>query len=81
MHRQNGHCDDLIQKTAAALDGDAVALMLLAVQNGNLELSVKVALDRWVLSVGIEWVEWVMMLTNIVGCILVLNWKLKVQEV
>src|ERR1700761_7592189 len=46
MHRQNGHCDDLIQKTAAALDDDAVALMLLAVQNGNLELSVKVALDR-----------------------------------
>jgi len=46
MHRQNGHCDDLIQKTAAALDDNAVALMLLAVQNGNLELSVKVALDR-----------------------------------
>ena len=45
MHRQNGHCDDLIEKTAAALD-DAVALMLLAVQNGNLELSVKVALNR-----------------------------------
>ena len=38
MHRQNGHCDDLIVKTAAALNEDAVALMLLAVQNGNLEL-------------------------------------------
>ena len=46
MHRQNGHCDDLIETTAAALDEDAVALMLLAVQNGNLELSVKVALNR-----------------------------------
>ena len=46
MHRQNGHCNDLIQKTAAALDEDTVALMLLAVQNGNLEFSVKVALDR-----------------------------------
>ena len=46
MHTQNGHCDDLIEKTAAALDEDTVALMLLAVQNGNLELSVKVALKR-----------------------------------
>ena len=46
MHRKNGHCDDLIEKTAAALDEDAVALMLLVVQNGNLELSVKVALNR-----------------------------------
>ena len=46
LHRKNCHCDDLIQKTAAALDQDAVALMLLAVQNGSLELSVKVALNR-----------------------------------
>ena len=46
MHRQNGHCDDLIEKTAAALNEDAVILMLLAVQKGNLELSVKVALNR-----------------------------------
>ena len=46
MHRQNGHCIDLIEKTAAALNEDAIALMLLAVQNGNLGLSVKVALNR-----------------------------------
>ena len=46
MHRQNGHCNDLIEKTAASLNEDAVALMLLAVQNSNLELSVKVALNR-----------------------------------
>ena len=46
MHRQNGHCDDLIQKTAGALDENVVALMLLAVQNDNLKLSVKVALNR-----------------------------------
>ena len=39
MHKQNAHCDDLIEKTAAALNEDAVALMLLAVQKGNLELS------------------------------------------
>jgi hypothetical protein len=30
------------------LNEDAVALMLLAVQNDNLELSVKTALNRWV---------------------------------
>ena len=46
MHRQNADCNDLIEKTAEALNEDTVALMLLAVQNGNLELSVKVALNR-----------------------------------
>ena len=46
MHMQNGHCNDLIEKTAEALNEDVVALMLLAVQNGNLELSVKMALNR-----------------------------------
>ncbi|KAI9457350.1 hypothetical protein BJY52DRAFT_1273154 [Lactarius psammicola] len=46
MHRQNMRCNDLIEKTAAVLNEDIVALMLLAVQRVNLELSVKVALNR-----------------------------------
>ena len=46
MHMENAHCDDLIETTADALNQDTVALMLLAVQRGNLELSVKVALNR-----------------------------------
>jgi len=46
MHRQNRHCDDLIEKTAVALNDDIVTLMLLAVQKGNLELSVKTALKQ-----------------------------------
>ncbi|KAN0134473.1 hypothetical protein V8E53_007619 [Lactarius tabidus] len=46
IHRQRGHCGDLLEKTATALDKDTVALMLLAVQRGNLELSVKVALNN-----------------------------------
>ena len=46
MHTQNMRCDDLIEKTAATLNDDVAALMLLAVQRGNLELSVKLALDR-----------------------------------
>jgi len=46
MHRKNRRCDELIEKTAAALNGDIVVLMLLAVQRGNLELSVKTALNR-----------------------------------
>ena len=46
MHRQGGRCGDLIEKTAAALNDDVVELMLLAVQRENLELSVKVALNR-----------------------------------
>ena len=45
MHQENARCNKLIEKTAAALDKDTVALMLLAVQRDNLELSVKVALN------------------------------------
>jgi hypothetical protein len=40
------HCGDLIEKTAAALNDDAVMLMLLAVQRNNVELSVKSAWSR-----------------------------------
>ena len=36
-------CSDLIEKTATALNEEAVLLMLLAVQRGNVELSVKLA--------------------------------------
>ncbi|KAN0134443.1 hypothetical protein V8E53_007589, partial [Lactarius tabidus] len=46
MHKERGHCNDLLEKTATALDKDTVALMLLAVQRGNLELSAKVALNK-----------------------------------
>jgi hypothetical protein len=48
MHRQNRGCGDLIEKTAAALNQDIIALMLLTVQRGNLGLSVKMALNRCV---------------------------------
>ena len=40
------HCGDLIEKTAAALNDDAVMLMLLAVQRYNVEVSVKFAWKR-----------------------------------
>jgi hypothetical protein len=43
MHVKGSHCGELVAKTAAALNEDAVTLMLLAVQEGNLELSVKTA--------------------------------------
>jgi hypothetical protein len=48
MHMQNRHCNNLIETTAAALNEDAVTLMLLAVQRDNLQLSVKSALNRQV---------------------------------
>ena len=41
-------CRDLIGTTAAALNEDVVSLMLVAVQRGNLDLSVRRALNRWV---------------------------------
>jgi len=43
MHVKGGQCSDLVEKTAAALNKDAVILMLLAVQKGNVKLSVKTA--------------------------------------
>ncbi|KAH8982351.1 hypothetical protein EDB86DRAFT_2812224 [Lactarius hatsudake] len=46
MHMPNMGCHKLIETTAAALDDDIIGLMLLAVQKGNLELSVKRALQR-----------------------------------
>ena len=46
MHRNGSHCRNLVEKTAAALNDDAVILMLLAVQKGNVELSVKVTWRR-----------------------------------
>jgi hypothetical protein len=46
MHKPNGRCDTLIEETAGALNDEVIALMLVAVQRGNVELSVKVAVER-----------------------------------
>ena len=46
MHIPGSRCGDLIEKTAAALNGDAVMLMLLAVQRNNVKLSVEIAWKR-----------------------------------
>jgi hypothetical protein len=54
MHKQRGNCGDLLEKTVTALDEGTVILMLLAVQRGNLELSVKEALNRQVCQLYIE---------------------------
>jgi hypothetical protein len=46
MHKPGQHCTDLIEVTADALSGNVVALMLIAVQKDNLELSIKCAI-KW----------------------------------
>ena len=46
MQRHGQRCAGLIEMTANALSGGVVALMLLAVQRDNLELSIKQAI-RW----------------------------------
>ena len=43
MHMDFSRCGDLIEKTAAALNDDAVMLMLLAMQRDNVKFSVKFA--------------------------------------
>ena len=45
MHIQNRRCDDLLEKTAAILNDNNVASMLLPVQRSNLEVSVKSTLN------------------------------------
>ena len=46
MQKPGQRCTGLIEVTANALNSDAVQLMLVAVQRGNLELSIKQAI-RW----------------------------------
>jgi hypothetical protein len=46
MHVKSSQCGELVEKTAAALNEDAVMLMLLTVQKDNVELSVKMAWRR-----------------------------------
>ena len=56
MNKGEARCDTLIEATAAALNEDAITLMLLAVQKDNLGLSVNLALKRSVLQFrGTEW--------------------------
>jgi hypothetical protein len=45
MHKHGQRCTELIEVTANELSGGAVALMLIAVQRDNLELSVKKAVE------------------------------------
>ena len=45
MHKPDQKCTDLIEATANALGAGVVALMLMAVQRNNLELSVKQAVE------------------------------------
>ena len=56
MNKGEARCDSLLETTAAALNEDAVTLMLLAVQKDNLGLSVNLALKRSVLQYRrMEW--------------------------
>ena len=44
MHKDGQQCTDLIKLTANSLSGGVVALMLIAVQRDNLELSITSAI-------------------------------------
>ena len=45
MHKGDQRCTDLIEATADTLSKGAVALMLIALQRDNLELSIKKAVE------------------------------------
>ena len=46
MHKPEASCGALLEETVEALNEDVVALMLLAVQKEDLELSINVAVKR-----------------------------------
>ena len=46
MHKDGQRCTDLIKLTADSLSGGVVALMLVAVQKDNLEVSINHAIKR-----------------------------------
>ena len=46
MHKEDQRCTELIEVTANELSSGAAALILLAVQKDNLELSIKEAVRR-----------------------------------
>jgi hypothetical protein len=46
MHKHGQRCTDLLEITANALSGGAVALILLSIQKDNLELNIKQAI-KW----------------------------------
>jgi len=46
MHKDGQRCTDLIELTANSLSGGVVALMLVAVQRDNLEVSINYAITR-----------------------------------
>ena len=48
MHEAGRCCSELLEKTANALNDNVVSIMLLAVQKGNLELSINVAVTKLV---------------------------------
>ena len=50
MHKAGKRCTELLEKTANALNDNVVSVMLSAVQKGNLELSIHVAVTRWAFS-------------------------------
>ena len=78
MHMPNSRCNDLIEKTVAVLNQDNVELMLFAVQNDNLQFSVKEALNRLVCSSGqVEGGNQLTILTNVAVLTIVLSSRLK----
>jgi hypothetical protein len=52
MHRPSQRCADLIETTANALAGGAVALILLAIQKNNLALNINRAVGWYVYVYG-----------------------------
>ena len=47
MHEHGKECKALIEETADALKDESVAIMLLAVQRGNLKAAISIGLKRY----------------------------------
>ena len=47
MHEDGQECKALIEETASALKDERVAIMLLAVQRGNLKIAMSMGMKRY----------------------------------
>ena len=47
MHKSGGDCNDLIEKTAAALSSKELQQLFLSTQQNNIEICLKYGIERW----------------------------------
>ena len=48
MYKADANCDELMEKTATAIDSGALLRLFVSTQQNNLRLCIQYAIERWV---------------------------------